>query len=119
MSEPIERRFCADCGTSLGSDLQKCPKSGSGNKLIKIKDTLYVSSNLKGEIKKPDMSKSVEEFRIKRKIAGKSGNIARDELVINRRDKKVTVKYHKVEEFVDGEWQIVHEHGDESPAKHR
>jgi len=119
MAESKIKRSCADCGTSLGQDLQKCPKCGSGNKLIEIEDTLYVSSSLKGEIKKPGISTNVEEFRVKRKIAGESGNIARDELVINRRDKNVTIKYHRVEEFVNGKWQIVHEHSDESPAKHR
>ena len=119
MAESEIKRFCGDCNTPLEPEMQKCPKCGSGNKLIKIEDILYVSSSLRGKIENPNVSGTIEEFRIKRKIAGESGNIARDELIINRRDKKVTVKYHKVEEFIDGEWQIVHKHSEKSKAKHR
>lgn len=119
MSESKINRFCADCETPLKSDIQKCPKCGSGNKLVKIEDTLYVSSRLRGEIKTPDISGNVVQFKIRRKIAGESGNLTREELTINRRNKKETIKHHKVEEFIDGKWQVVHEHSDKFKAKRR
>jgi ribosomal protein L40E len=119
MTKSEEKRFCLDCGTSLGQELQKCPKCGSGNKRIEIEDVLYASTQLRGKVKNPEVSGNIEEFRIKRRIAGESGNLARDELIINRRNRKVTIKYHKVEELIDGQWQVVHEHSNEYKAKNR
>lgn len=92
MTGQREKHFCLDCGASLGQKLRKCPKCGSGNKRIEIEDVVYVSSQLRGRIRNPKVAGNIEEFRIKRKIAGESGNLAKDELIIDRRDKDVRSK---------------------------
>ena len=111
--------FCGDCETLLKPDEQKCPKCGSGNKLVKIEDTISASVNLHGKVKSPSRTGNVEEFKIRRKVAGASGNLAREEMTINRRGKEETIKHHRVEEYIDGKWVVVHEHIEKHKAKKR
>jgi hypothetical protein len=49
----------------------------------------------------------------------RSGREAREVLDIDRSDMQKTVKRHHVEEFQDGEWNVVHDEHVESQAKRR
>jgi predicted nucleic acid-binding Zn-ribbon protein len=111
--------FCADCGTRLETGIYKCPECGSGNKRLKIEETITITDQLHGKVKDQTTSGNVVEFKIRTKIAGESGNLAREELTINRRNRKETIKHHKVEEFINGEWKVVHEDDERFKAKRR
>lgn len=111
--------FCSDCGTQLKDSASNCSECGSGNKRLEIEETITITDQIKARVKDRTTPGNVIEFTVRTKIAGKSGNLAREEIVINRRDNKETIKSHKVEEFIDGKWEVVHEHSEPFKAKRR
>lgn len=110
---------CMDCKTELETGEQKCPKCGSGNKEISLSEKIQLLDKLKGKVKDEKTPGAIKQFTSRTKIAGNSGNIARENLSIDRSDKDHTIKKHKVEEFIDGKWVTVHEHTETYEAKRR
>ena len=111
--------YCADCETRLEDGISKCPKCDSSNKRLDFEDTISITDQLKGKVKDQTTPRNVVEFTYRMKIAGESGNLVREELTIDRRDGKETIKRHRVEEFINGEWEVVHEHSKSYKAKRR
>ena len=111
--------LCMDCKTEIKAGEKKCPNCGTKNIEIQIFVNLQLLDNLKGKVKDEETPGKVQEFTARTKIAGKSGNLARENLSIDRTDKDHTIKAHKVEEFIDGKWVTVHEHTETYKAKRR
>ncbi len=75
---------------------------------------------LRIRIKREGWRGFLKEILMREKVAGESGREARETQVYDRTDPNVTKKKHRVDERTDsGEWETVHEHEEEFPAKHR
>ena len=108
-----------DCKTEIKAGEQKCPNCGTKNIEIQIFDNLQLLDNLKGKVKDEKTPGKVQEFTARTKIAGNSGKLARENLSIDRSDEDYMIKDHKVEEYIDGEWVVVHEETKSYRAKRR
>ena len=97
---------CLKCGTDLTAEDTKCPKCGSGDRLVEVHDKitvremLGVTENRISHHKFDKYSKSGEKI-------GANGKPAREELVIDKKNRRKT---HLVKEQNEkGEWVVVHE----------
>jgi hypothetical protein len=79
--------------------MRECPKCGSGDRLLEVRDSAYIHVTLK--VKGND-----KKFIYREKLS-KRGRLAKEELLI---DKKSGVKVHRVKEMDErGAWITVHE----------
>ncbi len=76
------------------------------------------TSQLKLESFAVGESRPLIEHTHRNKIS-RSGHPAREDLRYDHTAPDVTHKTHRVEEFRDGEWNVVHDEAEEFPAKHR
>jgi predicted nucleic acid-binding Zn-ribbon protein len=96
---------CLRCGEPLEPEMAKCPKCGSGDRLVTVEDSIHaldmvgVKQKAEGYRRFKRYSRSVEKV-------SKHGKIARETLIIDKETKR---KYHLVEEQNEqGEWIVVH-----------
>jgi len=115
-----EDLVCADCGTPLKNGHSKCPKCGSGNKSKTVKGRIdFNHSKFRARQKNKTIPGNVLDFKYRKKIARGSGRPARDELTIDRRDKKWTTKRHRVKELINGVWKVCYDNMTKCRAKRR
>ncbi len=112
---------CSDCGAELQEEQRPCPVCGSAARTYSIQmDARAVAlSSLKAEARDRTGFKKVTQI-VREKVAGFSKRLAREWLRIDRTDRAVTRKTHRVEEQrPDGQWVTVHDETQELPAKRR
>lgn len=112
---------CSGCGAELQEEQRPCPVCGSAARTysIHIEDKVVVLSSLKAEARDPTGFKKVTQI-VREKVAGFSKRLAREWLRIDRSDRAVTRKVHRVEEQgPDGQWVTVHDETQDFPAKRR
>jgi hypothetical protein len=95
--------------------MPKCPKCGSGDRLIIVEDTIHVHEMIGVKEKVKGYHKFQRSSRSGEKV-GKNGKIARETRTI---DKKTGRYYHRIEvQNEKGEWVTTHEE-DEPLEEHR
>ena len=97
---------CLKCGTELAVDDALCPKCGSRDRSVEVRDEVHtfdmvkVRQNAKSHHKYDKLVQGGERI-------GDNGKIARIRLVI---DRILRTKHHHVEEKDEkGEWVVVHD----------
>lgn len=96
---------CLRCGEPRDENIQKCPKCGSGDRLVVVEgsfkghEMIEIRQKIEGYNEYKKLSRQGEKI-------GGDGRLARETLIINRETKR---KYHIVEvQNKDGEWIIEH-----------
>jgi hypothetical protein len=96
---------CLKCGEPLEPQMDKCPKCGSGDRLVIVQDSIHAHEMVGIKEKAEGYRKFKRLSRSGEKVS-KHGKIARETLTIDKEAKRI---YHLVKEQNEkGEWVIVH-----------
>jgi hypothetical protein len=112
---------CTACGSAyFAKELDQCPFCGADVRHLRL--ALFEEIKLSGSAKLREFREGFRTFTHdwKEKIAGATGNRARESQTYDRSHPDKTVKRHVVdEEQADGTWVNVHDETVEYPAKRR
>gem|GEM_PF-2449577 len=121
MGKVITAMRCANCDRELQEHERQCPSCGGQNRIysVLLGGTITPLGSLKGNLTDETGFKRAE-FKSRSKISGETRRRAEEYLLIDHRHRKMTKKYHRVEEANDdGQMVTVHEHEETLPAKRR
>jgi predicted nucleic acid-binding Zn-ribbon protein len=97
---------CLKCGEAFEPQLDKCPKCGSGDRLVTVEDSCHASDMIGVKEKAKGYHRFKRSSKSGEKV-GKNGKIARETRII---DKKTRRYYHRIEvQNEKGEWVTTHE----------
>jgi uncharacterized OB-fold protein len=101
---------CLECGEPLQSEDVACPKCGSKNRSVEVKDQVRIFEMCKVKEKSKGYHKFKKSLKKGEQI-GKNGKPARITLIMNKETRR---KYHLVEQQNEkGDWVIVDKDDDE------